>query len=166
MYPLLPDNCPTCLATLKSTENNLQKRGSEWAKIYCNQVQDMVVRRVARNLSDKELEDWQGPVYYIRHLAVENPKSNFTPVRIVFNSSQKSQGVSLNDCLVKGPDNYMNSLIRMLLRWRENRAVIVVDKKKRSSIQYILIMSHNTAIDCSGKTWELTGIQIYILLRK
>ena len=36
-------------------------------------------------------------------------------VRIVFNSSQVFQGVSLNSYLTKGPDSYMNNLLEILL---------------------------------------------------
>ena len=94
------------------------------------QIQDMVDRNVARKLSNGELE---GPKFYISHLAVNNPQS--TPVRIVFNSSQEYHEVSLNDALYKGSDAYMNNLLGLLLRWREERIVMVGDRK--CSIMYI-----------------------------
>ncbi len=72
----------------------------------------------ARPLTAMELQEWNGPVFYLSHLAVLiNPKSNSTPVRIiVFNSSQIYKGVSFNSCLAKGPDCYTNNLIGTLLR--------------------------------------------------
>ena len=90
----------------------------------------MVERGVARKLSEREMMDWPGAVFYISHLAVQNPKSESTPVRIVFNYSQKCEGISLNDALAKGPYSYLNSLLGILLRWREGHAVVIGDIKK------------------------------------
>jgi hypothetical protein len=125
----LPDNYCSVLATLKSTERKL-KSDDSWARIYKAQIEDMVLRGVARKLSAKELSNWKGPKFYISHLAVVNPKSSTTPVRIVFNSSQKYEGVSLNSFLAKGPDNYLNSLLGILLRWREGQVALVNDVSK------------------------------------
>ena len=125
----LPDNKRAAMATLKSTERSLAKDAA-WATSYREQVQEMIERGAARRLSTQEIEDWHGPVYYICHLAVSNPKSNSTPVRIVFNSSQIYQGVSLNGCLAKGPDSYRNDILPILMRWREEPVAIVGDIKK------------------------------------
>lgn len=92
--------------------------------------EDMVERGVARKLSQKELQEWNGPKFYISHLAVVNTRSHSTPVRIVFNSSQVCQGMPLNSCLAKGPDCYMNNLIGILLRWREEQVALVGDIRK------------------------------------
>ena len=40
------------------------------------------------------------------------------------------QGRSLNSCLAKGPDSYMNNLIGILLRWREEQVALVGDIRK------------------------------------
>jgi hypothetical protein len=125
----LPNNYSVVLGTLKSTERTLSK-DQHWAETYQKQMEDMENRKVARKLSTRELQEWEGPVFYISHLAVLNPRSNSTPVRIVFNSSQVSQGKSLNSCLAKGPDCYMNNLIGILLRWRERQVAMVGDIKK------------------------------------
>ena len=59
-----------------------------------------------------------------------NPGSNSTPVRNVFNSSQSYHGVSLNSCLAKGPHAYINNLIGILLRRKEEHVAFVGDLKK------------------------------------
>ena len=59
-----------------------------------------------------------------------NTRSHSTPVRIVLNSSQMCQGISLNSCLAKGPDCYMNNLIGILLRWREEQVALVGDIRR------------------------------------
>ncbi|XP_067936851.1 uncharacterized protein [Watersipora subatra] len=126
----LPDNYNAVFATMRSTEQNLRKRGEQWVKVYQEQIEDMICRDVARKLTADEIEKWAGPKFYISHLAVENQKSLSTPVRIVFNSSQKFQGQSLNDALAKGPDCYLTNLMGILLRWREKPAVMIGDVRK------------------------------------
>ena len=125
----LPDNFNSALATLRNTEKVL-KRDSNWAITYGSQIQDMVDRNVARVLSKEELDSWTGPKFYLSHLAVLNPKSTSTPVRIVFNSSQVYQGHSLNSSLAKGPDSYLNNLLGVILRWREQPVAIAADIRK------------------------------------
>lgn len=134
---LLPDNYKAVLATLRNTEKTLLKRGEAWTKIYSDQIADMEERGAARRLSSDELQSWRGPKFYISHLAVENAKSASTPVRIVFNSSQKFGGQSLNDSLAKGPDSYMTSLLGIILRWREGSSVLIGDIKKMFNSIYI-----------------------------
>ena len=125
----LPNNYGSALGTLRSTEARL-KKDEKWAQVYGSQIADMVERKFARKLSATEIDSWTGPVFYISHLAVRNPQSNSTPVRIVFNSSQTYKGVSLNAALAKGPDAYMNALLGLLLRWREHQVAMVGDIRK------------------------------------
>ena len=126
---LLPDNYVAALATLRNTEKRLE-REPEWAIKYGEQIHDMENRGVAVKLTQQEIDSWQGPVFYLSHLAVEQPKSVTTPVRIVFNSSQIYKGVSLNSFLAKGPDSYKTNLLGMLLRFREEAVVLIGDIKK------------------------------------
>ena len=90
---LFPDNYAATFATLRSSEKRLLT-DPKWANKYSEQISDMESRGVARKLILEEMEAWNGPVFYLSHLAVENPKSVTTPVRIVFNSSQIFKGIS------------------------------------------------------------------------
>lgn len=160
----LPDNYHVALATLKNTERTLSK-DPEWACKYNEQMQDMLQRQVARELSPDEVESWEGPYFYISHLAVSNPKSQSTPVRIVFNSSQKCDGVSLNGVLAKGPDCYMNNLLGLLLRWREENVAVVGDIRKMfHSVKLETLEQH-----CHRFIWrELDASRkpsVYVMLR-
>ena len=138
----LPDNYQATLATLERTERRLTK-DLKWAQTYQSQMSDMVERQVARKLSTQEIKDWKGPVYYISHLAVVNPRSQSTPVRIVFTCSQMYKGMSLNACLAKGPDNYLNNLVGILLRWREERVALIEDIKKMfNSVHLKMLEQH------------------------
>ena len=60
----LPDNKKAAFATLISTERRLAKN-SEHAKVYKEQIQDMVNRGVARKLTKAELRNYKGPIHYI-----------------------------------------------------------------------------------------------------
>ena len=138
----LPNNYQTAYATLQRTEKTLN-RDDKWADTYREQIHDMIERGVARKLSPQELKNWTGPAFYISHLAVVNPRSNSTPVRIVFNSSQTHEGISLNSCLAKGPDSYMNNLVGILLCWREERVAMIGDIRKMFNAVHLKALEQN-----------------------
>ena len=83
----LPDNKEAALATLKATEKRLRQNLAH-APVYHKQIQNMIDRRVARRLTKKEIEDYNGPVFDISHHEVLKPESKNMPCRIVFNSSR------------------------------------------------------------------------------
>jgi hypothetical protein len=72
-----------------------------------HQFQDNVDRAVFRALSEEETSSYKGPVNYISMVeAFKTGPHATTPLRICMNSSMrqpKPSGVSLNDCLLKGP---------------------------------------------------------------
>ena len=126
----LPDNKWQAVKILESVERRL-KRNPDWIPKYQDQVDDLLDRNSARKLTQQEINDHQGPYFYVTHMLVLNPKSNSTPIRMVFNSSLKSQGgLSMNDCLAKGPDAYLNKLIGVLIRWREYKSAFIGDVSK------------------------------------
>ena len=97
-----------------------------------------------KKLDPSELDEWTGPVFYLSHLAVEQPKSLTTPVRIVFNSSQIYRGVSLNSFLAKGTDTFKNNLLGMLLRFREEAVVLIGDVRKMYNSVYLEPLEQQT----------------------
>ena len=124
----LPDNRRVALSMLYSTERRLGKN-TQHATVYDNQVRDMVQRGVARKLTKEELINYKGPIHYISHHEVLKPDSKSTPVRIVFNSSANYMGHVLNEYWAKGPD-LLNSLLGILVRFRENEVAFIGDIKK------------------------------------
>ena len=91
----LPDNRKVAMAKLAATERRLRKN-ADHAKVYDEQIKDMVARNVARKLSKEELTNYTGPTHYIAHHEVLKSESKSTPVRIVFNSSANYMGHVLN----------------------------------------------------------------------
>ena len=125
---LLQDNKPVVFAMLKSLERRLMKN-KDHAATYQAQILDMLERNVARKLTNEELNDYKGPVQYISHHEVLKKDSQSTPCRIVFNSSAKHCGYSLNDYWAKGPD-VINDMLGILLRFREGQFALAGDIKK------------------------------------
>ena len=122
---LLTNNRSIAAAILRSTERRLL-RNSEQAALYSRQIQDMLDRGAARKVTEEELSRYKGTKFYIAHHAVLKPESKSTPCRIVFNSSAKYAGLSLNDCLAKGP-SLLNMLLGVLLRFRQGKIGFIGD---------------------------------------
>ena len=101
------------------------------------QIHDLLDRGVAVKLDQEDMDNWTGPVWYISHLIASNPHSKTTPCRIVWNSSQPYQGVSLNSCLLKGPD-FLNPLRGVLIRFREGVFAIIGDVTKMYNSIYLI----------------------------
>ncbi|XP_032434156.1 uncharacterized protein LOC116729604 [Xiphophorus hellerii] len=124
----LPDNRNAVEATFFRTEKQLAKE-PDWKAAYTEQVHDMLQRGAAIKLSEEAINKWNGPVWYVSHLIAPNPHSVTTPVRLVWNSSQKFKGISMNDLLMKGPD-VLNQIRAVLLRFREGAYAALGDIKK------------------------------------
>ncbi|XP_047245689.1 uncharacterized protein LOC124882978 [Girardinichthys multiradiatus] len=89
----------------------------------------MVQRKAAIKLSEATLNRWEGPVWYVNHQVAPNPHSVTTPVRLVWDSSQRFEGQSINDILLKGPD-VLNLIRAVLLRFRRGVHAALGDIKK------------------------------------
>ncbi len=121
----LPDNRSYVLGALKATERRL-KRSPEQTKVYQKQIEDMIKRGAARKLTQREMDEYNGPKFHISHHEVLKPESKSTPCRIVFNSSANFRGHILNEYYAKGPD-MLNNLLGVLLRFRERAVAMVGD---------------------------------------
>ena len=125
---VLPENRHVAFATLKSTEKRLE-RNPLHAETYKRQMNDMLERKVERSVSDEELREYNGPRFYISHHDVLKPESHSTAMRIVFNSSARIKGISLNECLAKGP-SLLNNILGILLRFRQEEFAFIGDISK------------------------------------
>ena len=98
----------------------------ELCKLYCEKMNDYVGSGYASRVYEEVIADEEGRVWYLPHHCI----SLAVKFRIVFDCSAKSNGVSLNDKLFQGPTNYLNnSLLRVLLRFRQEQIAIVGDIK-------------------------------------
>ena len=103
----------------------------------------MLDRKVARKLTEEELITYKGPLHYISHHEVLKPDSKTTPVRIVFNTSANYMGHILNEYWAKGPDLW-NSLIGILIRFREIEVAFIGDVRKMYHTVYVKEIEQHT----------------------
>ena len=119
----LPRNDKAALQSLYSLERSLQKK-PELAEAYCQQIRAMVERGAAVELSQEELQSWEGDYYYLPVLGVVKDGE----LRVVFDASRKQCGFPcMNDCIMKGPECFMNNLGSVLLGFRNGRVAAVAD---------------------------------------
>ena len=121
------DNRELALKLLVRLENRLRK--TNMAEKYCEQMNDFIQRGIIRPLSKEEMDEYDGPTWYVSHHEVLKEGSTSTPVRVVVNSSLRFNGLTLNEILIKGP-NSLNSLFGVLLNFRRYPVGVVVDVKK------------------------------------
>ena len=98
-------------------------------RMYQEQIVDMKQREVARKVSEMELQEAQGLIYYISYHEVWKPTSESTPYRIIFNSSQNWKGHTLNNYWVKGT-SLINNLEGIIVRFRGCYIGFIGDNKK------------------------------------
>ena len=124
----LPDNKSLALALLFATEKRLLKN-NKLAKLYKDEMNDMVNRGAARKLTKAEISSYSGPVHYLTHHEVVKMEHPTTPCRIVFNASKNFEGHVLNDYWAKGPD-LLNNMVGVIIRFREEYICLSGDIKK------------------------------------
>lgn len=87
-------------------------------------MDDIISKGHAEPVPDEELDILPQETSYIPHFGVRHPKKH--KLRVVFDCSAKSDGVSLNDHLLQGPDQ-MNQLAGVLLRLRQEKVALMCD---------------------------------------
>ena len=124
--PLLPDNHYTALSRLRNTENKLKKDctlGTEYSEIIKGYVEKGYLRRVEPD------EPSPPEVWYLPYFPVIRMDKTTTKVRIVFDCSAKTDGVSLNDAICAGP-KLQKDLFDVLIRFRRNPVALAFDIKE------------------------------------
>ena len=123
----LPKNEKVAYQWLLSLERRL-KKNPELADDFCQQIKDMLDRGAAIILSEEELKSWNKDYHYLPLLGVKGKKKW---LRVVFDAARRMNGYpSMNDCLHKGPDRFMNNLLAVLLGFRNGRVAAAADLSK------------------------------------
>ena len=133
-FSLLSDNRTQVIGRAKCLEKRLIKTGFKTS--YDEQRKDFIARKAVEKISDEELKEYKGAVNYVDHHGVLSD-SNTTPYRFVVNSSldNNGSGVSLNDCLPKGPKS-IRSLFQCITTFRSYTHVVVFDLSKAYQSMY------------------------------
>lgn len=124
---VLPESKSNAMKRLLSTERKMDKN-LQFGQAYCNKMLDLEKKDYIKKLSKEEAEMKNDRLWYLPHFGVFNPNKP-NKLRIVFDAASKSNGISLNDCLLTGPDLY-NSLYNILLNFRIKKYAFTADIKE------------------------------------
>ena len=125
-FPSLPDSLPTAEKRLTWLKRKFQRDPVFHAK-YSSVVEKYQTEGSSRQVHDDELVKLK-PIWYLPHHAVWHPRKPEEP-RVVFDCASKSGGTSLNEELLRGPEN-TSSLIGVILRFRVNEVAVTADIKR------------------------------------
>lgn len=137
--PDLPSNRDAVLRRMTNTLRHLaaNDRDRPEAVDYMSKLtEDNHVEQLASdNVTDNAATQAR---FYLPVFSVRHPKTN--KLRLVFDSAASFHGKSLNDVLLQGPD-YNNSLLAVLLRFRESPVGFSADIKKMF-LQFLVAPEH------------------------
>lgn len=120
----LPDSKPMALRRHTCLMKRMQ-RDSDLAATLTNKMDEYMEKGYVRKISPEEQQNPGGRVWYLPMFPVYNPNKP-NKVRIVWDAAATTAGTSLNDVLMKGPDQ-LNALPFVLYRFREKRIAISGD---------------------------------------
>ena len=120
-------NDKIALQSLASLEKSLS-RDPKLAEEFNRQIEAMVERGAAVVLTEEEIREWDGDYHLLPMVAVQNPKKW---LRVCFDASRRrGKNPSLNDCLLKGPDRFINNILSVIIGFRNGRVGAVADIAK------------------------------------
>ncbi|XP_069122241.1 uncharacterized protein [Argopecten irradians] len=130
-HQALPNNRNEAMKRAKSLTASLRKntRKKDHFVQFMAKILEKGHAELAPNTNPTK-ERWYLPIFGIYH--AKKPDS----LRVVFDSSAKYQGVSLNDSLLKGPD-LANSLLAILMRFRREPIAFMADIQQMFHCFYV-----------------------------
>ncbi|XP_073449004.1 uncharacterized protein [Aquarana catesbeiana] len=117
----LPNNKGQAVKRLTSLRRTLDRKTDmkEHFHDFMQKIFDSGQAEIAPPLEEKQ-ECWYLPIFGVYH--PQKPGQ----IRVVFDSSAKYEGLSLNDVLLSGPD-LNNTLLGVLIRFRKERVAVTAD---------------------------------------
>ena len=84
---------------------------------------------------EKEVKSWKGDFHFLPIVGVMGKKGR---IRVCFDAARRqSRHPSMNDCLLKGPDCFMNNLLSVIIGFRNGRVGCVADISKFHNCVYL-----------------------------
>ena len=129
----LPKNDRLAYQSLLAIERRLSQN-PELAHDFCQQIKDMVARGAAIIMTDEAVQEWEGDYHYLPLVGVKGKKS----LRVCHDAARRQGGYpSMNDCLRKGPDRFLNNLLGVQICFRNGRVGCVADIAKFHNQVYL-----------------------------
>ncbi|CAG7833197.1 unnamed protein product, partial [Allacma fusca] len=123
----LPESRVAATKRLRSIEKRMD-RDRKFAEDYSSKMEHFFKQNYAKAVTEEELAIGGSRLWFLPHFAVFNPKKP-GKLRLVFDCAAKSQGTSLNDVLITGPD-YLTSLPKNLFNFRSRPIALTGDIKE------------------------------------
>ncbi|UYV73278.1 hypothetical protein LAZ67_10002447 [Cordylochernes scorpioides] len=121
----IPSNLDIAIKRLdiSTKKMNSQNKLTEYSQIFSDWLTEGLIERVEENPLERR-------GYYLPHRPVYKMESKTTPIRPVFDASCLGHnGLSLNQCLEKGP-NLLERIPEIMIRFRENKFGVTADIRK------------------------------------
>src|SRR5277367_5823106 len=126
----------TAVKRLEIQEKKFQK-DPEYAQEYKKKIDDFLEKGYAEKVAEDQ--DPGKRVCYLPHFGVINKNKPVKKLRIVFDAAAKSDGCSLNDLLLTGPD-LLTSLVGTLFSFR-SRSVAYLRTETREEIRCTIVIA-------------------------
>ena len=120
----LPESKTMALNRLLSLERKMAKNPG-FSEAYCAKMEQYIADGYAVKLNAEEAAQHSKRVWYLPHFGVTNPNKP-GKLRMVFDAAARSNGMSLNDALLPGPD-LLNPLTNVLFKFRQHRIAYAGD---------------------------------------
>ena len=123
--PDLPESLSTATSRLSWLERKMRK-DPVFHRKYSGVMDKYLTEGASRRVPDDEVPVLKPP-WYLPHHAVWHPRKPEEP-RVVFDCASRSGGTSLNEQLLRGPEN-TSTLIGVILRFRVDDGAVTADIK-------------------------------------
>ena len=123
---ILSDNYNLCLRRLRSLLRRLRKEPhmlKRYEAVIMEQLENGIIEEVDPGIADGQ------HVHYLPHHAVVRYDKDTTKLRVVYDASARSDGMSLNDCLHVGP-KFNQKIFDILVRFRAYGVALMGDIEK------------------------------------
>ncbi|XP_062704152.1 uncharacterized protein LOC134286544 [Aedes albopictus] len=154
----LPDSRPMALRRHRCLEKRMANDPA-LAKVLQQKIGDYAAKGYIRKLSDEEIRQQTGEMWYLPVFPVTNPNKP-GKVRIVWDAAAKAHGISLNSVLLKGLD-LLCSLLGILLRFRLHPVAVTGDI--REMFHQVQIRQEDQRYQCFYWTDENGELGVYVM---
>ncbi|XP_073839144.1 uncharacterized protein [Musca autumnalis] len=122
--PVLPNSLPTAIKRLNCIKKKA-RNDSKIAEVLQKQIESLVEKGYAQKLSSNVMERNGDKVWYLPTFIVRNPHKP-SKIRLVWDAAAKTEDVSLNDFLLKGPD-LLRPLMHIMFKFRMGAIAVCGD---------------------------------------